>query len=80
MAQHLVIAVDSNGISIIYVPVFRLWELLGLLPPGLAAISYHYQSGQAEVSFPGLGSALAQRIVDAALMKDGAWVSSDGFI
>jgi len=80
MAEHLVIEVDSHGTCVVYVPLFHLWELLRLLPPGLAAISYHYQSGQAEVSFPGLGSALAQRIVDAALMKDGAWVSSDGFI
>ena len=79
MAQHLVIAVDSSGISVVYVPLFRLWELLRLLPPGLAAISYHYQTGQAQVGFPGLGSALAQQIVDSALMKEGGASSSDGF-
>ena len=79
MTRHLVIAVDSSGISAVHVPLFHLWELLRLLPPGLAAISYHYQTGQAQVSFPGLGSALAQRIVDAALMMDGAAPSSDGF-
>jgi hypothetical protein len=78
MAQHLVIAVDSNGTSVVYVPMFRLWEFLRLLPPELAAISYHYPTGQAQVSFPGLGLALAQRIVDAALMKDDGASSPDG--
>lgn len=72
MTQHLMIEVDSNGISAVYVPMFELWELLRLLPAGLAAISYHYQTNQAQVSFPGLRPTLAQQIVDAALMKESA--------
>ena len=71
MTQHLMVEMDSSGTSVVYVPVFELWELLRVLPAGLAAISYHYQTNQAQVSFPGLRPPLAQQIVDAALMKDG---------
>jgi len=71
MTQHLIVEVDSSGTSVVYVPLFRLWELLRVLPLGLAAISYHYQTNQAQVIFPGLRSSIAQQIVDAALIKDG---------
>lgn len=70
MTQHLV-EVDSNGTSVVYVPLFQLWELLRVLPSGLAAIAYHYQTQQAQVSFPGLRHPLVQQIVDAALIKAG---------
>ena len=72
MTQHLMVEVDSNGMPAVYVPVFQLWELVRLLPAGLAAVSYHYQTNQAQVSFPGLRPLLAQQIVDAALIPDGA--------
>jgi len=71
MTQHLMVEVDSSGISVVYVPLFRLWELLRVLPSGLAAISYHYQTNQAQVSFPGLRPSTAQQLVDAIHIKDG---------
>ena len=71
MTQHLMVEVDSNGTSVVYEPLFRLWDFLRVLPSGLAAITYHYQTHQAQVGFPGLRSSIAQRIVDAALIKDG---------
>ena len=76
MTQHFAIAVDSNGFLVVYVPLFHLWELVRQLPPGLPAIAYHYPTGQAQVSFPGLDAALARRILDAALREEGvspAW-------
>ena len=72
MVQQLVVGVDSMGTSAVLVPLVGLWGLLRLLPAGLAAISYHYQSQQAKVSFPGLGLRIAQQIVDAALRRGGA--------
>jgi hypothetical protein len=77
MMQHLVVEVDSTGTSVVYVPLFHLGDLLRFLPAGLANISYHYQSNQAQVSFPGLRPSTAQQIVDAALTKDCDSSSSD---
>ena len=77
MLKQLVVEVDYNGIPVVHLPIFQLWELLRLLPAGLAAISYRYQNNQAQVSFPGLSAATAQRIVDVALTKDGDLSSSE---
>ena len=70
MMQHLTVAVDSSGTFVVYVPLYSLWDFLRLLPSGLSVISYHYQTNQAQVSFPGLPPPTARQIVDAALMKD----------
>jgi hypothetical protein len=71
MAQHLMVAVDSSGGSVVYVAFYILWDFLRLVPSGTAVISYHYQTSQAQVSLPGLLRPVARQIVDAALMEDG---------
>jgi hypothetical protein len=70
-AQQLMVEVDASGTSVVYVPLYGVWDFLRVLPVGLAVISYHYQTNRAQVSFPGLRPSTVQRIIDAALMQDG---------
>jgi len=70
MTQHLMVEVDSSGTSVVYVPLFRLWNFCGCYPWGWPqSPTTTRPSGSGDL--PGLRSSIAQQIVDAALIKDG---------
>jgi hypothetical protein len=78
--QRPIVEVGAGGTSVVYVPLFGLWDFVRVLPVGLAVISYHHQTNQAQVSFPGLRPSTVQRIIDVALTQDGDFSQPDGSV